>query len=106
MRHLPSRLADLIGRDISTVDLCDHALAGLAHEISAKAAGDERNYHRRTNDQEHAAEYDLLGRSRGLQKSNHLLITPKVEAELFIINHSAGHDRRKSSTTGDTEDTG
>jgi len=45
------------------------------------APRDQRNYHGRANHQQHAAENNLLGRTRGLQKSNHRLITPEFKAE-------------------------
>jgi hypothetical protein len=53
---------------------------GLARsETGTQAAWYQGNHHGAAKDQENTAEHDLLDRARGLQKTDHLLVTPEIK---------------------------
>ena len=88
LRHLARGRAHLVGGDVTAIHLGHDALAGRAagEDVPTQTAGDQRNHHRRADDQEQPAQNILRGLPGLLQETNHFLITPECRGEFLIIN--------------------
>ena len=77
-QHLPGLALHFKRRDGFAGHVGHDALSRAAQaDAGADAARNQRDHHGRANNQQHAAENNFLGRPRGLQKSNHVLLTPE-----------------------------
>ena len=101
----PSTLLNFDGGDVLAVHFSDNSLRRLARQFGAQPTGNQRNHHGTTENKQDSAQNDLLDRTRGLQKSNHWLITPEfwggiVDYKLMGSSHSIDRASCAKSSNG------
>ena len=89
-QHLASLALHFCGSDLLAGHVSENALPGApdAYDVRAQAARNQGNRHGTANKGQEAAKNYLLDRARGLQESNHFLVTPEVSAEFLIIDYA------------------
>src|SRR5277367_5569205 len=78
--HISGLALNFLSRDVGSRHFGHYSASRRsAKEVGAAKARDQGNHHEDRNDGQQAAKDNLLDRARGLQKSNHRLITPEYK---------------------------
>ena len=91
-QHVLGHPHDILAGHVLTVYRGHNARGGSTAQHRTASGRDQVNQHRGADQQKQPSEHNFLNRARGLQKSNHVLVTPEIREERMIINYCCGRE--------------